>query len=118
MRRCNEIRVNTRVEDWRYIPSEINIGDIVSRGVSFDKFHLLSTCFTDPEFLVSNNQNYNFEGLKDKSVCDEVRIETAEDHKRNCNVSVFNVITNSVSAPPIFSEFIRHGTKSNDMSHN
>ena len=68
MPRSNEIRVNTRVDDWRYIPSETNIADILSRGISFDKFHLLSTWFTDPEFLVSNNQNYDFEGLKDKTV--------------------------------------------------
>ena len=33
MQRCIEIRVNTRVEDWRYIPSEINIADILSRGI-------------------------------------------------------------------------------------
>ena len=43
MRRCNEIRLNTRVQDWRYISSEINISDIFSRDISFDKFHLLST---------------------------------------------------------------------------
>ena len=113
MRRCNEIRVNTRVDDWRYIPSEINIADVLSRGVSFDKFHL-STWFTGPEFLVSNNQNYDFEGLKDKTACDEVRIETAEDHKgNNVNVSVSNVSTKSVSPPPIFWEYY----SSNDMSH-
>ena len=43
IRRCNKIRVNTRVEDWRYIPSEINIADILPRVISFDKFYLLST---------------------------------------------------------------------------
>ena len=43
MRRCNEIRVNTRVEEWRYLPSEINTSDILSCDISFDKFHLLST---------------------------------------------------------------------------
>ena len=117
MHQCNNIRVNTSVEDCKYIPSEINIADVLSRGISFDKFHLLSTWFTGIEFLVSNNQNYNFEGLKDKTVCDEVRIKTAEDHKGNGNVSVFNVNTNSVSPPPIFLEFICHGPKSKDMSH-
>ena len=117
MQRCSEIWVSTRVEDWRYIPSEINIADILLRGVSFDKFHLLSTWFTGWEFLIFNNQNCNFEGLNDKTVCDEVCIETAEDHKGNGNVSAFNVNTNSVSPPPTFSEFIRHGSKSNDMSH-
>ena len=70
MRRCNEIRVKTKVEDWRHIHSEINIADILSRGISFNKFHLLSTWFTGPEFLLFNNQNYDFRGLKDKTVCD------------------------------------------------
>ena len=56
------MRVNARVEDWRYSPSEINIADALSRGVPLDKFHLLSSWFTGPEFLVSTNQNYNFEG--------------------------------------------------------
>ena len=54
-RRCNKIQVNTRVEDWRYIASEISIADILSHGMSFDKFQILTTCFTGPEFLISNN---------------------------------------------------------------
>ena len=62
MQQCNDIRVNTRVEDCKYIPSKINIADILSHGISFGKFHLLSTWITGLEFLVSNNQNYNFEG--------------------------------------------------------
>ena len=67
MRRWNGMRVNTRVKDWIYIPSQINIADTLSRGISFDKFHLLSTWFAGPEFLVSNNQNYGSEGLMDKT---------------------------------------------------
>ena len=55
MRRCNEIQVNTRVRDWRYISSKINIADILSRGIWLYKSHLLNTWFTGPEFLVSNN---------------------------------------------------------------
>ena len=49
-RRCNKIQVNTRV-----IASEISIADILSHGMSFDKFQILTTCFTGPEFLISNN---------------------------------------------------------------
>ena len=105
MRRCNKIRVNTRVEDWRYIPSKLNIADILPRGISFDKFYLLSTWFRGPELLVSNNQNYNFGGLKNKNVCNEVCIETAEDHSGNVNISVFNVNTKSVSPPSVFWEY-------------
>ena len=70
IRRCNEIREKTKVKDWRNIHSEINIADILSGGISFNKFHLLSTWFTGPEFLLFNNQNYDFRGLKDKTVCD------------------------------------------------
>ena len=54
---CHEIWVNTRIGDWRYIPSEINIADILSCGITFNKFYLLNTWFTSPEFLASNNQN-------------------------------------------------------------
>ena len=106
MRICNEIQVNTRVEDCRYILSEIDIADILSRDVSFDKFNLLSTWFADPEFLVSNDQNHHFEGLRDKTVYDEVRIKTVEDHESNVTVSVSDIIKpKSISPPPIFWEY-------------
>ena len=105
MRICNEIQVNTRVEDCRYILSEIDIADILSRDVSFDKFNLLSTWFADPAFLVSNDQNHHFEGLRDKTVYDEVRIKTVEDHESNVTVSVSDIIKpKSISPPPIFWE--------------
>ena len=67
MRRWNGIRVNTRIKDWIYIPSQINIADTFSRGISFDKFHLLSTWFAGSAFLVSSNQNYGSESLMDKT---------------------------------------------------
>ena len=114
MRRCNKIR-DTRVEDWRYSLSKISIANILSRGISFKKFHLLSTWFTGPEFLGSNNHGYDFEGLKDKTVCYEVRIETAQDHKGNVNASVSNVYTKSLLPNQYFGNSIRHGPKSNDM---
>ena len=55
LRRCNEIHGNTRVEDWGHISLEINIVDILSHGVSFDKFLILSNWFTGPKFLIYNN---------------------------------------------------------------
>ena len=99
VQRCNESQVNTIVEDWRYIPSEISIADILSHGVSFNKYY---TWFTGPEFSISNNQNHDFKGLKDETVCDEVYIETVEDHESNVNVSISSVNTKRVSPTPIF----------------
>ena len=55
LRRCNEIRGNTRVEDWRSSPWKINIVDILSHGVSFDRFLILSNWFTGLTVLIYNN---------------------------------------------------------------
>ena len=55
MRKWNKIRVNTKVDNWRYIPAEMNNSGILSYVVLFDKFRLLSTCLTGPEFLAPNN---------------------------------------------------------------
>ena len=78
MRKWNKIRVNTKVDNWRYIPAEMNNSGILSYVVLFDKFRLLSTCLTGPEFLAPNNQKYDFEGLKEETSDDEVRIKTTE----------------------------------------
>lgn len=74
MRKWNKIRVNTKVDNWRYIPAEMNNSGILSYVVLFDKFRLLSTCLTGPEFLAPNNQKYDFEGLKEET-SDDVRIK-------------------------------------------
>ena len=111
MQRCNEIQMNTRAEDWTYIPSEINIAYILSCDISFGKFHLFGVWFTGPEFLVSNNPNYDFEGLRDKTVFDEVCIETAEDQKGNVDISASVNISQSISPPPIFWEYYLSWTK-------
>ena len=74
MRKWNKIRVNTKVDNWRYIPAEMNNSGILSYAVLFDKFRLLSTCLTGPEFLAPNNQKYDFEGLKEET-SDDVRIK-------------------------------------------
>ena len=51
---------------------------------------VLSTWFTGPEFLASNNQDYDFEGVKGETLCDEVLIKTVEDQESNVNVSAFS----------------------------
>ena len=55
MQKWNKIRVNTKVDNWRYIPAEMNNSGILSYFVLFDKFLLLSICLTGPEFLAPNN---------------------------------------------------------------
>ena len=36
MHRSKEIRNNSNPQDWRYIPSNLNVGDDCSRGVKFN----------------------------------------------------------------------------------
>ena len=115
LRRCNEIHGNTRVEDWGHISLEINIVDILSHGVSFDKFLILSNWFTGPKFLIYNNQNYNFEGLK--GVCDELRIETVEDYESNGNIAYPTLTQQVLDSHQYLRNFICHIPKSKNISH-
>lgn len=105
MRKWNKIRVNTKVDNWRYIPAEMNNSGILSYVVLFDKFRLLSTCLTGPEFLAPNNQKYDFEGLKEETSADEVRIKTIENRESNVNISVSNVNPKNVSTINILEIF-------------
>ena len=43
MRRCNEIRQNTNVEDWNYIPTDLNIADVLSRGILLENPDVVSS---------------------------------------------------------------------------
>ena len=117
MTRYNKIRVNTRIEDWRYIPSEINIVDILSSVISFNKFHLLSTWFTGPEILVSNNHNCNFKGLKDKTACDKYVSKLLMTTMATSKLA-YSMLTQKALVPhQYFGNIIRYGPKSNDISH-
>ena len=61
MRRCNEIRQNTNVEDWNYIPTDLNIADVLSRGILLENPDVLSSWFTGPNFMKEASSIYNFE---------------------------------------------------------
>ena len=82
MQSCKETPVKTRVEEWRCIPPENQ------HCRYFRQITLLSTWFRGSQFSASNNQNYNLKDLKNKTICDEVCIETVKDNESNVNVSV------------------------------
>ena len=61
MRRCNEIRQNTNVEDWNYIPTDLNIADVLSQGILLENPEVLSSWFTGPNSMKEASSSYNFE---------------------------------------------------------
>ena len=60
-RRCNKIRQNTNVEDWNYIPTDLNTADVLSRGILLENPNVLSSLFTGPNFMREASSIYNFE---------------------------------------------------------
>ena len=61
IRRCNEIRQNTNVEDWNYIHTDLNIADVLSQGILLANPDMLSSWFTGPNFMKEASSIYNFE---------------------------------------------------------
>ena len=51
MHRSNEIRNNSNPQDWRYVPSDLNIADDCSRGVKFNDLSNNHRWITGPSFL-------------------------------------------------------------------
>ena len=51
--RINEILENSSVSQWRYIPSNMNVADDATRGISFKQFGTNSRWFTGPNFLLN-----------------------------------------------------------------
>ena len=51
MHRSNEIRNNSNPDDWRYIPSDLNVADDCSRGVKFNDLSNNHRWITGPSFL-------------------------------------------------------------------
>ena len=50
-RRGNKIRQNENVEDWNYIPKDLNMIDVLSRGILLENPEGLSSWFRDPNFM-------------------------------------------------------------------
>ena len=61
MRRSNEIRQNTNVEDWNNITTDLNIADVLSREILLENPDVLSSWFTGPNFMKEASSIYNFE---------------------------------------------------------
>ena len=51
--RINEILENSSVSQWHYIPSNMNVADDATRGISFKQFGTNSRWFTGPNFLLN-----------------------------------------------------------------
>ena len=51
MRRCNKIRQTTNVEDWNYIPTDLNIADALSLGILLENPDVLSSWLTGSNFM-------------------------------------------------------------------
>ena len=60
MRRCSEIRQNTNVEGWNYIPTDLNIADFLSRGILLETPEVLSSWLTVPDFTNKASSIYSF----------------------------------------------------------
>ena len=61
MRRCNEIRQNINLQDWNYIPTDLNIDDVLSQGILLENLDVRSSWFTGPNFMKEASLIYNFE---------------------------------------------------------
>ena len=61
MRRCNKIQQNTDVEDWNYIPTDLNMTDVLSGGILIENPDMLSSWFAGPNFIKEASLIYNFE---------------------------------------------------------
>ena len=78
MRRCNEIKQNTNIEDWNYIPTDLNIADVLSRGILLENPDALPSWFTGPNFMKEASSIYNFESSENDR-------NTTETVTENCN---------------------------------
>ena len=51
MRRGKKIRQNENVEDWNEIPKDLNMTDVLSRGILLDNPEVLPSWFRDLNFM-------------------------------------------------------------------
>ena len=59
LHRTNEIRNNTAIESWKYIPSRYNVADDATRGIEFKNLSNNHRWFIGPRFLHIIDPNYN-----------------------------------------------------------
>ena len=110
MRRCNEIKQKTNVEDWNYIPTDLNIADLLSRGILLENPDELPSWFTGPNFMKKANSIYDFESSEKGRNTTET---TAGNPYEDLNVytsEVKSAVTNA-SHPTIFWEYYESWNK-------
>ena len=56
--RIGEIQTNSKPEQWRYIPTELNSADYVTRGLTADEFLNKDTWLNGPDFLQSSEDQW------------------------------------------------------------
>ena len=104
MRRCNEIRQNTNVEDWNYIPTDLNIADVLSRGILLENPDVLSSWFTGPNFMKEASSIYNFESSENDRNTTEAATANPY-HELNVYTSEVKSAVKNTSRPTIFWEY-------------
>ena len=57
--RVNEIRENSSIDDWYYIPTKLNVADELTRYFGFKNLTNQSRWCNGPEFLQQDNINFN-----------------------------------------------------------
>ena len=104
MRRCNEIRQNTNVEDWNYIPTDLNIADALSLGILLENPDVLSSWLTGSNFMKEASSIYNFESSENDSNTTETA--TANPYQElNVYISEVRSAVINTSLPTIYWEF-------------
>ena len=101
MRRCNEIRQNTNVEDWNYIPTDLNIADVLSRGILLENPDVLSSWFTGPNFMKDASSIYSFESGENDRNTTETTVANPYQELNVYTSEVKSAVTNT-SRPTIF----------------
>ena len=110
MRRCNEIRQNTNVEDWNYIPTDLNIADVLSRGILLENPDVLSSWFTGPNFMKEASSIYNFESTENER--NTIETATANPYQKlNVYTSEVKSAVTNTSRTTIFWEYYYRGIK-------
>ena len=99
MRRCNEISQNTNAEDWNYIPSDLNIADVLSSRIQSENPDVLSSWFPGPNFMKEANSVYNFELSENDRNTTEIALENPYQELKVYTYKVKSAVSNKWKSP-------------------
>ena len=77
MNRLNEIRTNTEIKQWKYIPGNLNPADMCTRYHSFQYLNSDSICIRGPNFLYQNEKENAFEYAIENNKTDHFNVNFA-----------------------------------------